>query len=146
MDKKRVLLVEDDKEDVELILENLETSRADIILVIKYNGVEAYEYCTNQLNNSGDLPDLILLDLNMPLMNGHEFMSKIKQNESLKKIPVIVFTTSDAESDINKSYQNGASCYITKPIGFDQYEEIMEAIKELWLKHVMYPISEINKF
>ena len=146
MDKKRILLVEDDKEDVELILETLETSGADIILEIKYNGLEAYEYCINQLTNSGGLPDLILLDLNMPLMNGHEFMSKIKQNESLKKIPVIVFTTSDAESDINKSYQNGASCYITKPIGFDQYEEIMEAIKELWLKHVKYPISEINKF
>lgn len=146
MDKKRVLLVEDDKEDVELILEALETSMADIILEIKHNGLEAYEYCTKQLTNSGSLPDLILLDLNMPLMNGHEFMSKIKKNESLKKIPVIVFTTSDAESDINKSYQNGASCYITKPIGFDQYEEIMESIKELWLKHVKYPISEINKF
>ncbi|WP_439504358.1 response regulator [Sediminibacterium sp.] len=135
-----VLLVEDNEGDILLTTEALEDrALADKITVIR-DGKLAIEFLDNlALNNSNTLPDIILLDINLPRKNGHQVLHHIKASPILKKIPVIMFTTSSSEKDITESYNNHANCFITKPIDADDFNTTMESIESFWMQTVTLP-------
>lgn len=131
-----ILLVDDDPEDIELTMEILKMHKIKLNIIVAYDGVEAIEYLHENLIN---LPDLILLDLNMPRKNGHEVLDEIKSDNNLKHIPVIILTSSKAMEDIDSSYHKGASCYISKPMGIDEFKKVVEAINNFWFSVVKFP-------
>ena len=136
----KVLLVDDDPEDVELTMEVLEMAKMKLNVQVKSDGVETMEYLDRCLNDQPDnLPDLVLLDLNMPRMNGHEVLQEMKQHEKLKRIPVVVLTTSSSETDIQQSYSNGVSCFVTKPVGLEAFQKVVEAVNTFWFTVVKFP-------
>lgn len=135
-----VLLVEDSAGDVRLTQEAFRSSNLNIRFHVAVDGTEAMAF----LNKSGTYadaprPDLILLDLNLPKMDGREVLSRIKANESLKLIPTVILTTSDAEGDIVFSYQLQANCYLTKPVHLDAFDGLVKSISEFWLNTVKLP-------
>ena len=136
----QVLLIEDDPQDVEITKEVMELSKVKININVVNNGAEALSYMRKENGYTEAIrPDLILLDLNMPKMNGKEFLDEIKKDDDFKMIPVVVLTTSKADEDIIKSYKLGASCYITKPVGLDQFQEVVQAVDNFWFTVVKYP-------
>lgn len=136
----KVLLVEDDVEDVELTMEVMQMTKIRLDIQIANDGVEALEYLNKTADeNKENLPDLILLDLNMPRMNGHELLTILKKDKRFKLIPVVILTTSKSESDIAKSYEEGVSCYITKPVGLQEFQSVVEAINAFWFTVVKLP-------
>jgi chemotaxis family two-component system response regulator Rcp1 len=135
-----ILIVEDSPTDVMLMQEALEHAKVLNNLHVVDNGVEAMEF----LNRKGSYrasprPDLILLDLNMPRMNGQEVLAKIKADENLRAIPVVILTTSTAELDVLKAYGNHANCYITKPVDFDAFAEVVRSVRSFWFTVVTLP-------
>lgn len=135
-----VLLVEDDPQDVEITKEVMELSKVKLNVNVVGNGAEALDYLRKEDGYEHAIkPDLILLDLNMPKMNGREFLEEMKKDEQLKLIPVVVLTTSKAEEDIVKTYKLGASCYVTKPVGLDQFQKVVQAVDSFWFTVVKYP-------
>ncbi|MCB2196608.1 MAG: response regulator [Bacteroidetes bacterium] len=135
-----VLLVEDDPQDVEITKEVMELSKVKLNVNVVGNGVEALGYLRKEDGYKDAVkPDLILLDLNMPKMNGREFLEEMKKDEHLKLIPVVVLTTSKADEDIVKTYKLGASCYVTKPVGLDQFQKVVQAVDSFWFTVVKYP-------
>jgi chemotaxis family two-component system response regulator Rcp1 len=128
-----VLLVEDNPGDVRLITEALNDAKIHVHITAVHDGVEALAL----LRREGDysraaLPDLILLDLNLPRMNGHEVLATIKQDERLRRIPVVIVTSSKADQDIAASYDLHANCFVTKPVDLDQFFNVVQAIREFW--------------
>jgi chemotaxis family two-component system response regulator Rcp1 len=141
-----ILLVEDNPGDVRLTLEAFKEGKIINNLSVVKNGVEAMAFLRREGEYSNvPQPDIILLDLNMPKMDGREVLAEIKKDESLKHIPVIVLTTSKAEQDILKSYDLYANCYITKPVDLDQFNTVIKSIKDFWLSIVKLPRSEKNE-
>jgi len=135
----KVLLIEDDPGDVDLMLEVMEQSKLKLDMSIVADGQQALDYLhRNEEYASAVRPELILLDLNMPRMDGREFLTKIKQDDELKSIPVVVLTTSSAEEDIQRSYFQGASCYITKPVGLKEFTKVVQALDEFWFTVVTF--------
>ncbi len=135
-----ILLVEDNPGDVRLAQEALKESKIKNQLYVVEDGVEAMEFLHQQGKYVGaPLPDLILLDLNLPRKSGREVLTEIKSDENLKRIPVVILTVSKAEEDILKCYNNYANCYITKPLDFSQFMEITKSIEEFWLTIVKLP-------
>jgi CheY-like chemotaxis protein len=135
-----ILLIDDDPDDVELAREALDDIEVGHHLTVVENGVEAMAY----LRAEGDFqhaiqPDLILLDLKMPKKNGLEVLTEIKADEELRRIPVIVLTSSDAPDDILEAYDLQASCYITKPADLEEFERVMGLIKDFCLTIVRLP-------
>ena len=135
-----ILLVEDDPGDVELTLEVMEKSKIRINMNVVEDGVKAIEY----LRKEGEYkdktkPDLILLDLNMPRKDGRETLHDIKNDPELKRIPVVILTTSNAHEDIVKTYTEGCSCYVTKPVGLEEFSRVVQAIDNFWFTVVKYP-------
>jgi CheY-like chemotaxis protein len=135
-----ILLVEDSPGDVRLTVEALRDGKVLNNLSVATDGVEALAY----LHQSGPYanaprPDLILLDLNMPKKDGREVLAEIKSDESLRRIPVVILTTSQAEQDIVKSYDLHANCYITKPVDFDQFISVVQSVEDFWLTMVKLP-------
>ena len=135
-----ILLVEDDAGDIDLTKEALEDSKLHFNLNVARDGVEAIAY----LNREGRYadcpqPDLILLDLNLPRKNGREVLQDIKSNDNLKFIPVVVLTTSDTDEDVLNSYGLGANCYVNKPLGMEEFTEIVRAIEDFWFTIVKLP-------
>jgi CheY-like chemotaxis protein len=135
-----VLLVEDSPGDVRLTLEAFRDANREIRLHVARDGVEAMEF----LNNEGRFaqaprPDLILLDLNMPRMDGREVLARIKEDPRLNVIPTVILTTSDSEADIVKSYQLRANCYLSKPVELDAFESLVKSINEFWLTKAKLP-------
>ncbi len=129
----KAMLVEDDPEDVELTLEVLQMTNLKLNIEVASDGVEALEKLNLAYKTDPEqLPDIILLDLNMPRMNGHELLEKLKEDSRFKKIPVVILTTSNSEKDITKSYEEGVSCYITKPVGLAEFQEVVKAINSFW--------------
>ncbi len=136
----QVLLIEDDPQDVEITKEVMELSKVKININVVNNGAEALSYMRKENGYTEAIrPDLILLDLNMPKMNGKEFLDEIKKDDDFKMIPVVVLTTSKADEDIIKSYKLGASCYVTKPVGLEQFQKVVQAVDNFWLTVVKYP-------
>lgn len=135
-----VLLVEDNPGDVRLTQEALKDGRVLVNLTVAADGVEAMEVLKRRGQyNEKVRPDLILLDLNLPKKNGREVLEEIKADEELKRIPVIVMTTSKAEQDIYKAYNLNANCYVTKPVDLDEFLNVVRSIEDFWLTIVTLP-------
>ncbi|HKJ22797.1 MAG TPA: response regulator [Gammaproteobacteria bacterium] len=135
-----ILLVEDNPGDVVLTREALSDAKVRNELNVVGDGVEALQYLRRQGQYSdATRPDLILLDLNLPRKDGREVLSEIKQDPDLKRIPVVVLTTSKAEEDILRSYNLHANCYVTKPVDLNQFLTIVKTIEDFWLTVVKFP-------
>lgn len=136
----QVLLVEDSPGDVRLTQEAFRDANQSILLHVAADGVEAMAFLRQEGSN-GDAPrpDLILLDLNMPKMDGRQVLARIKEDEDLKTIPTVILTTSDAEGDIARSYQLNANCYLKKPVELDAFESVVKSINEFWLTMAKLP-------
>lgn len=137
-----ILLVEDNPGDVRLTKEALKEGRVSNNLSIVGNGIEALAFLRQEEEYaSSPRPDLILLDLNLPMKSGHEVLRELKTDPAIKHIPVVVLTTSSAEQDILSTYDLHANCYITKPIDFDQFIRVIQSIESFWLSIVELPSS-----
>jgi chemotaxis family two-component system response regulator Rcp1 len=137
---REVLLVEDSPGDVRLTLEAFRQANSSIRLHVANDGVEAMAFLAHEgPHAAAPRPDLILLDLNLPKKDGREVLAHIKENESLKTIPTVILTTSDAEADIMKSYQLQANCYLRKPVQLEAFEALVKSINEFWLTTVKLP-------
>ena len=135
-----VLLVEDSPGDVRLTQEAFREANRSIHLHVVSDGVEAMAFLRHERAHVHvPRPDLILLDLNLPKMDGREVLARIKEDDSLKLIPTIILTTSDAEADIVKSYQLQANCYLNKPAQLDAFESLVKSINDFWLTKVKLP-------
>jgi CheY-like chemotaxis protein len=135
-----ILLVEDNPGDVRLTVEAFKEGKMRNHLQIARDGAEALDVLRKQGEYvNAERPDLILLDLNLPKMDGREVLAEIKQDPDLKRIPVVVLTTSDAQQDIARSYDLHANCYITKPVDMGQFIEIVKRIEGFWLTVVRLP-------
>ena len=139
----KVLLAEDDHDDRYLIGEAFEESGYDNQLFIVSNGEELLDYLKNRgkFTDIGKYPrpSVILLDLNMPLMDGREALAEIKKDPELKRIPIIVLTTSKADEDINETYELGITGFITKPMKFSELVGIMKSVGNYWFESVTLP-------
>jgi two-component system, chemotaxis family, response regulator Rcp1 len=137
-----ILLVEDNPGDIRLTQEILKESKIHNNLNVVMDGVEAMEYLRKEGNYKNAVrPDIILLDLNLPKKNGKEVLAEVKTDPDLKRIPVVVLTTSVAEQDILKTYDLYANCYITKPIDLDQFITVVKLIEDFWLTIVKLPAN-----
>jgi CheY-like chemotaxis protein len=136
-----VLLVDDSAGDVRLTQEAFHDVNASVRVHVVSDGVEAMDFLRREGSHEDACrPDLILLDLNLPKMDGSEVLAQIKEDETLKSIPTVILTTSEAEADIAKSYQLQANCYVTKPVRLDAFESLVKHINEFWLTKVRLPL------
>jgi CheY-like chemotaxis protein len=135
-----ILLVEDNLGDVRLTEEALKESKLLLNVHVVGDGVEALAFLKRESNFSdAPHPDLIFLDLNLPRMDGHEFLSKIKDDPDFRRIPVVILTVSKSEEDVFKTYDRHANCYITKPVNMDQFEKVVKSVKDFWFTIVKLP-------
>ena len=135
-----VLLVEDSIGDVRLTKEAFRAANASIHLHVASDGIEAIAFLKREGPHvDAPRPDLILLDLNLPKMDGREVLAHIKEDDRLKTIPTVILTTSDSEADVAKSYQLQANCYLSKPVQFDALENLVKSINDFWLTKVKLP-------
>jgi len=140
MDPIHILLVEDNEGDIVLTTEALEEGKVANSLSVVKDGWEAIQYLEkNEGYEDAEEPNLVLLDINLPKVNGHEVLKHIKTSDSLKHIPVIMLTTSSDQNDINKSYQNHSNCYITKPVEVNKFIEVISTIENFWISIVQLP-------
>jgi CheY-like chemotaxis protein len=136
----RVLLVEDNPGDAHLTRDTLEQSKLLIQITVAVDGEDALDYLLGRGSYAGvALPDLIVLDLNLPKLGGREVLAEMKLHEQLHHIPVVVLTSSDAEKDVVMSYKLGASCYVTKPVGLEAFKDIVKSIESFWFTVVKLP-------
>ncbi len=137
-----ILLVEDNPGDARLTLEAFKEGKVLNNLTVMKDGVEALAYLRRQGGYaSAKVPDLILLDLNLPRMSGREVLMEIKGDERLKTIPVVVLTTSADEQDVARAYSQHANCYITKPVDLEQFLRVVHSIEDFWLTLVRLPAT-----
>jgi two-component system, chemotaxis family, response regulator Rcp1 len=135
-----ILLVEDSPSDTELTLEALKDFKVRNHVSMVEDGVQALQFLHRQGPYAqAPRPDLIMLDLNLPRKDGREVLGEIKADDSLKTIPIVVLTTSRAEQDILRAYQLNANCYITKPVDFNQFLDVVRSIESFWLFVVTLP-------
>jgi len=136
----QVLLVEDSLGDVRLTQEAFREANTSVHLNVAFDGVEAMAFLRREgAFTKAPRPDLILLDLNLPKMDGREVLAHIKDDEDLKTIPTVILTTSDAEADIVRAYQLQANCYLTKPAQLDAFESLVKSIDDFWLTKAKLP-------
>jgi chemotaxis family two-component system response regulator Rcp1 len=135
-----ILLVEDNAGDVRLTREVLRDSKVRNNLIVASNGEEALA-CLRKQGKFKDTirPDLILLDLNLPKKDGREVLAEIKNDADLKRIPVVILTTSKAEEDILRTYNLHANCYVTKPVDLEQFVKVVKSLEDFWLAIVKLP-------
>ncbi len=135
-----LLLVEDSEPDVRLTIEALREAKVKNRLWVVEDGVEAMDFL-HQRNGHTDAPrpDLILLDLNLPRKDGREVLREIKADQSLRRIPVVILTTSRSEEDVLRAYDLHANCYITKPVDFNRFMEVVKSVEDFWLTVVKLP-------
>jgi CheY-like chemotaxis protein len=137
-----ILLVEDNEGDMLLTIEALEEGKIMNKISTVKNGKDAIDFLTRKGNfGNANPPDLILLDINLPMKNGHEVLKFIKESDNLKHIPVIMFTTSSSEKDIIEAYKHYASCFITKPVEVNDFMHAVAKIEDFWSNIVNLPIN-----
>ena len=135
-----VLLVEDSPGDVRLTKEVFRDTNIDIHLHVAWDGVEAMAFLRREGEQvNAPRPDLILLDLNLPKMDGRVVLANIKADANLKSIPTVILTTSESEVDIVKSYRLQANCYLSKPVQLEAFENLVKSINDFWLTKVKLP-------
>jgi len=135
-----ILLVEDNPGDIRLTQEALREGNMPHILNTVMDGAEAIKYLFREGKYADTkTPDLIMLDLNLPKKDGRDVLRVIKKEDDLKRIPVVVLTTSNADNDVKDMYDLHANCYITKPVDFDQFMDVIQAIEQFWLTIVRLP-------
>ena len=135
-----ILLVEDNPGDADLARDALEHSKMKNNLYVAEDGVEAMNYLKKEGKyKNATHPDLILLDLNLPKKDGRQVLAEIKADDRLKRIPVVILTTSKDEADVMQSYNLHANCYITKPIDLKQFMKVVKSIEDFWLSIVVLP-------
>ena len=135
-----ILLVEDNLGDIDLTREALGMGKLHNSLHVVQDGVAAMDFLRKKGKYvASPRPDLIILDLNLPKKDGRQVLAEIKDDKNLKRIPVVVLTTSQAEEDVLKTYNLHANCFITKPIDFKQFLNVVQAIEEFWLSIVVLP-------
>lgn len=138
----KILLVEDNEGDIRLAQEVLAESRLVSQLDVVRDGVEALAYLRRQGRYAkASRPDIILMDLNLPRMDGRELLTALKNEDGLKRIPVIVLTTSQAEQDVLRTYELHANCFISKPVDLEQFMVVIKAIEDFWFTIVSLPTS-----
>ncbi len=138
-----ILLVEDSPGDIRLTIEALKDSKILNTLHVAKNGVEAMAYLRQEGGyEHSSRPDLVMLDLNLPMKNGMEVLAEIKEDPTLQRIPVVILSMSGAEKDILKSYKLHANCYIQKPVDLMQFMEVVKSIEDFWFTIVKLPSSE----
>ena len=136
----RILLVEDNPADADLTSENLESSKILHELSVVVDGVEAMAFLRKEGQyRDAARPDLVLLDLNLPRMDGREVLAEMKADVSLRSIPVVVLTSSAAEEDVARTYDLQASAYVTKPVDLDGFGRIVQGIESFWFTVVRFP-------
>jgi CheY-like chemotaxis protein len=141
----KVLLVEDSPGDVRLTREAFRDANMDISLSVASDGLEALSYLRREgAHHDAPRPDFILLDLNLPRMDGREVLSIIKEDKDLRMIPTVILTTSEADADIAKSYELRANCYLAKPVDLDAFQELVTSINDFWLTRVKFPPKGTN--
>lgn len=135
-----VLLVEDNPGDAELTCEAFETSKLLLKIDVVVDGAEALDFLLRQGAYTGAaLPDIVLLDLNVPKIDGRQVLATIRATDSLRHLPVVVLTSSDAELDIIESYRMGANCYVTKPVDLQAFQAIVRSVEGFWFTVVKLP-------
>lgn len=135
-----ILLVEDSLGDVRLVREALKEGKLCNRLFVVRDGVEGMDFLLQRGQYQQTVrPDLILLDLNMPKKDGRELLAEIKEHEDLKRIPVVILTTSTSEADVLKTYNLHANCYIVKPLNFEEFIRVVRSIESFWLSIVKLP-------
>jgi len=140
-----ILLVEDNEGDILLTTEALSEGKISNFITVIKDGWEAMQFLEKKDKYKKALtPDLILLDVNLPKMNGHEVLKSIKTNDELKHIPVIMLTTSSSEKDVLSSYQNYVNCYITKPVEVSNFLQVVSSIEDFWISIVQLPTKIKN--
>jgi chemotaxis family two-component system response regulator Rcp1 len=138
-----ILLVEDNEGDVVLTKEALSDAKIKNKVSVAKDGEEAIRFVNAGLNGDVNfLPDLILLDINLPKVDGKEVLHYLKTTPSLKKIPVVMLTTSSSELDIVDSYNNYANCFITKPVDFNKFFDVVQMIEDFWISIVKLPSKD----
>lgn len=137
----RILLVEDNPGDADLIRDALEeTTRMQVDVQTVVDGEDALDYLLRRGHyHDVDRPDLVVLDLNLPKMNGRDVLAAVKQHEHLRAIPIVILTTSDAERDVCQSYELGANCYVTKPVELRAFQNRVQSIENFWLTVAKLP-------
>ncbi len=140
MNPVNILLVEDNEGDILLTVEALQEGKIANKINVARDGREAINFLRRKGKfQHAQRPDLILLDINLPKLNGHELLNKIKQDEELKAIPVIMLSTSSSEDEILGCYESYANCYITKPIDINNFDQVLRRIKDFWISTVELP-------
>jgi len=135
-----VLLIEDSPGDVRLTKEAFREANTAVHLHVAMDGVEAMAFLKKEgAHTQAPRPDIILLDLNLPRMDGRQVLTLIKEDENLKTIPTVILTTSEAEADIVKSYELQANCYLSKPVQLEAFETLVRSISDFWLTKVKLP-------
>jgi CheY-like chemotaxis protein len=136
----RVLLVEDNPGDADLVREAMESSKLMIALDVVIDGEEAVSYLTDEARAArGELPDLVLLDINLPKMNGRQVLAEVKTHQRLRSIPIVMLTSSEADKDVGESYALGANCYVSKPVDLAAFQTIVRSIETFWFTVVRLP-------
>ena len=139
----QVLLVEDNPADADLMRETIEGSKLRLDLSTVKDGVEAIQYLRGEgAFANAKRPDLILLDLNLPRMNGRQVLASVKGDADLRGIPVVVLTSSSAEQDIVQSYNLGANCYVIKPVDLKAFQSIVKQVENFWFTVVKLPVKD----
>jgi CheY-like chemotaxis protein len=138
-----IMLVEDNPGDVRLTREALKEAKVRNSLSVAGDGVEAMAFLRREgTHSTAPRPDIILLDLNLPRKDGRQVLAEIKADPELRRLPVVILTTSKAEEDILKTYDLHANCFITKPVDFDQFVKVVHSIEHFWLSIVTLPPAD----
>ncbi|MFA7479177.1 MAG: response regulator [Vulcanimicrobiota bacterium] len=139
-----ILLVEDNPGDVRLTQEAMKDAKVTNTLHVVGDGIEALEFLRKEGRfQDSPVPDLVLLDLNLPRKSGREVLQEMKESEEFKAIPVVVLTTSEAHRDVLESYSLQANCYVTKPLDFEQFCKVVESIEQFWFTMVKLPSTSL---
>lgn len=138
-----ILLVEDNEGDIVLTKEALSDAKIKNKVTVTRDGEEAINYLNNAIPDPDQLmPDLVLLDINLPKIDGKEVLHYIKNNPALKKTPVVILTTSSSELDVTDSYNNYANCFITKPVDLNKFFDVVRMIEDFWITIVKLPSKD----